>query len=259
MKRARVAYAGARARRRARTAGRRADGVRLADGRVLAEDEVVWLPPFEAGTIIALGLNYADHAKELALQGAGGAAGVPQGAGRAARPPRRDAPPGRRQRSCTTSASWRWSSAARAQSVAPRRRAAARRRLHASPTTTRSATTWRTGTGRTCASRTATAAPCSGPGWSTPPTSPDPRQLGLRTFVNGKLTQQGNTRDLIFDVPFLIEYLSALHDARARRRDPHRHARRRGRTSTSATRSSARSTASAGCVNTIVGDAAFGR
>src|SRR6187402_792637 len=42
-------------------------GVRLADGRVLNEDEVVWLPPFVAGTIIALGLNYADHAKELAF------------------------------------------------------------------------------------------------------------------------------------------------------------------------------------------------
>jgi 5-oxopent-3-ene-1,2,5-tricarboxylate decarboxylase/2-hydroxyhepta-2,4-diene-1,7-dioate isomerase len=29
---------------------------------------VVWLPPFEVGTIIALGLNYADHAKELARE-----------------------------------------------------------------------------------------------------------------------------------------------------------------------------------------------
>ena len=43
-------------------------GLRLDDGRVLAEHEVVWLPPFEAGTIIALGLNYADHAKELAKE-----------------------------------------------------------------------------------------------------------------------------------------------------------------------------------------------
>ena len=42
--------------------------VRLADGRVLREDEVVWLPPFEAGTIIALGLNYADHVKELSKE-----------------------------------------------------------------------------------------------------------------------------------------------------------------------------------------------
>jgi 5-oxopent-3-ene-1,2,5-tricarboxylate decarboxylase/2-hydroxyhepta-2,4-diene-1,7-dioate isomerase len=39
---------------------------------------------------------------------------------------------------------------------------------------------------------------------------PNPGTLGLRTFVNGKLTQQGNTRDLISDVPALIEYLSAF-------------------------------------------------
>ena len=30
--------------------------------------QVVWLPPFEVGTIIALGINYADHAKELAKE-----------------------------------------------------------------------------------------------------------------------------------------------------------------------------------------------
>ena len=42
--------------------------IRLADGRVVAEDAVVWLPPFEVGTIVALGLNYADHAKELAFK-----------------------------------------------------------------------------------------------------------------------------------------------------------------------------------------------
>ena len=39
--------------------------VRLADGRVLAHDAVTWLPPIVPGTIIALGLNYAEHAKEL--------------------------------------------------------------------------------------------------------------------------------------------------------------------------------------------------
>jgi 5-oxopent-3-ene-1,2,5-tricarboxylate decarboxylase/2-hydroxyhepta-2,4-diene-1,7-dioate isomerase len=38
----------------------------------------------------------------------------------------------------------------------------------------------------------------------------DPANLGLRTYVNGKLTQQGNTRDLIFDIPCLIEYLSSF-------------------------------------------------
>jgi 5-oxopent-3-ene-1,2,5-tricarboxylate decarboxylase/2-hydroxyhepta-2,4-diene-1,7-dioate isomerase len=36
---------------------------------VLGEDAVVWLPPVERlGTILALGLNYADHAKELAKE-----------------------------------------------------------------------------------------------------------------------------------------------------------------------------------------------
>jgi 5-oxopent-3-ene-1,2,5-tricarboxylate decarboxylase/2-hydroxyhepta-2,4-diene-1,7-dioate isomerase len=30
----------------------------------------------------------------------------------------------------------------------------------------------------------------------------------LRTLVNGKVTQQGNTRDMIFTIPALIEYLS---------------------------------------------------
>ncbi len=39
--------------------------VRLADGRLLDETEVHWLPPVEPGTIFALGLNYADHASEL--------------------------------------------------------------------------------------------------------------------------------------------------------------------------------------------------
>jgi 5-oxopent-3-ene-1,2,5-tricarboxylate decarboxylase/2-hydroxyhepta-2,4-diene-1,7-dioate isomerase len=39
---------------------------------------------------------------------------------------------------------------------------------------------------------------------------PDPGNLELRTFVNGKQVQQGNTRDLITDIPALIEYLSSF-------------------------------------------------
>ena len=60
MKTARVAYSGA-----IHSASPHPAGLRLADGRVLAEADVVWLPPFEVGTIIALGLNYADHVAEL--------------------------------------------------------------------------------------------------------------------------------------------------------------------------------------------------
>ena len=34
--------------------------------------------------------------------------------------------------------------------------------------------------------------------------------LALQTTVNGKVTQSGNTRDMIFDVPTLIEYFSTF-------------------------------------------------
>jgi 2-keto-4-pentenoate hydratase/2-oxohepta-3-ene-1,7-dioic acid hydratase in catechol pathway len=37
---------------------------------------------------------------------------------------------------------------------------------------------------------------------------PDPSKLGLRTFVNGELRQNGNTADMIFDIPTLIASLS---------------------------------------------------
>jgi 5-oxopent-3-ene-1,2,5-tricarboxylate decarboxylase / 2-hydroxyhepta-2,4-diene-1,7-dioate isomerase len=38
----------------------------------------------------------------------------------------------------------------------------------------------------------------------------DPMALALKTTVNGKVTQSGNTKDMIFDVPFLIEYFSSF-------------------------------------------------
>ncbi len=37
---------------------------------------------------------------------------------------------------------------------------------------------------------------------------PDPMALALTTTVNGKQTQSGNTRDMVFDPYFLIEYFS---------------------------------------------------
>jgi 2-keto-4-pentenoate hydratase/2-oxohepta-3-ene-1,7-dioic acid hydratase in catechol pathway len=39
---------------------------------------------------------------------------------------------------------------------------------------------------------------------------PDPCGLDLRLWVNGTLMQQGNTRTFIFDVPYLVSYLSRL-------------------------------------------------
>jgi 5-oxopent-3-ene-1,2,5-tricarboxylate decarboxylase/2-hydroxyhepta-2,4-diene-1,7-dioate isomerase len=37
-----------------------------------------------------------------------------------------------------------------------------------------------------------------------------PQSLALRTTVNGKVTQQGNTKDMVFDVATLIEYFSSF-------------------------------------------------
>ena len=205
MKRARVAYAGAHPRG---DAAARRGTLRLADGRVVAEEEVVWLAPFEVGTIVALGLNYADHAKELAfaaqdeplvfLKGPGSVIGH---RGRTRRP---------------ADATFMHYECELAVVIGkPARKASRPRRCRTSPatpspTTTRSATTSRTGTGRTCASRTATAAPCSGPGWSMPPTWPRRRSSRCAPSSTASSPRRATPRDLVFDVPFLIEYLSAF-------------------------------------------------
>ncbi|EXJ12579.1 MULTISPECIES: fumarylacetoacetate hydrolase family protein [Nitrincola] len=39
---------------------------------------------------------------------------------------------------------------------------------------------------------------------------PDVMNLRLTTAVNGEITQDGSTKDMIFDVPFLVEYLSHI-------------------------------------------------
>ncbi|WP_338759364.1 fumarylacetoacetate hydrolase family protein [Massilia sp. METH4] len=64
MKHGRIAWQGAIHNVTAAPDGR----VRLADGRLLDETRVTWLPPVEVGTVFALGLNYADHARELAFK-----------------------------------------------------------------------------------------------------------------------------------------------------------------------------------------------
>jgi len=67
MKRARVIVDGM-----VHNATERDGQVVLEDGRRLWQDQVNWLPPLapvdKPRTIIALGLNYADHAKELAFK-----------------------------------------------------------------------------------------------------------------------------------------------------------------------------------------------
>jgi len=207
MKRARVAYGGA-----IHDATEHPDGLRLADGRVLAEDAVVWLPPFEPGTIIALGLNYADHVKELSkeltvtskdeplafLKGPGALIGH------------------------------------RAQT----RRPEGVKFMHyecelavvigRSAKKVKRADAMRFVAGYTVANdyairdylenyyrpnlRVKNRDTCTvlGPWFVDAADVPDPHRLALRTLVNGRVTQQGNTSDMIADIPELIEYLSSF-------------------------------------------------
>jgi 5-oxopent-3-ene-1,2,5-tricarboxylate decarboxylase / 2-hydroxyhepta-2,4-diene-1,7-dioate isomerase len=43
-------------------------GLQLSDGQVVSQDQVTWLTPVLCNTVIALGLNYADHVKELSKE-----------------------------------------------------------------------------------------------------------------------------------------------------------------------------------------------
>ena len=47
-----------------------------------------------------------------------------------------------------------------------------------------------------------------GPWLTTRDEIPDPHALALKLWVNGELLQDGNTHDMIFDIPRLIEYIS---------------------------------------------------
>ena len=205
MKTARVAYGGA-----LHDATPHADGVRLADGRVVSEAAVVWLPPFEVGTIIALGLNYADHVKELSkeltvtskdeplvfLKGPGAVIGH---RGFTRRP--NDA----------TFMHYECELAvvigATAKNV---KRADAMNHVAGYTVCNDYAIrdyleNWYRPNLRVKNRDTCTPI---GPWRVDAADVPDPMNLALQTTVNGQVTQSGHTRDMIFDVPFLIEYFS---------------------------------------------------
>ncbi len=207
MKRARVAYAGA-----IHDAVWHPAGVRLVDGRVLAEDAVVWLPPFEASTIIALGLNYADHAKELA----GELSPVTQSEPLAFLKSRGSLLGHRGQTRRPAGVAFMHYECELAVVIG---RSA--RRVHRADAMDHVA-------GYTVANdyairdylenyarpnlrvKNRDGATVLGP-WLVDATDvADPHTLDLRTLVNGRQVQHGNTRDLIADIPALIEFLSAF-------------------------------------------------
>ena len=201
MKHARVAYAGA-----IHPAIALNGCVRLFDGRIVEEKDVVWLPPVQPGTIFALGLNYADHARELAFQPPGEPLIFLKGP----------------QSLCGHLGQTR-----RPRGVAHMHYEcelavvigkSARKVKHAEA--------YDYVAGYTVANDYAIrdylenyyrpnfrvkSRDCStplGPWLVDAADLADPMHLELRTLVNGLLTQEGNTRDMIFDIPALIVYLS---------------------------------------------------
>jgi 5-oxopent-3-ene-1,2,5-tricarboxylate decarboxylase/2-hydroxyhepta-2,4-diene-1,7-dioate isomerase len=207
MKRAKVAYSGA-----IHDAYEHPAGLKLVDGRVVAEDAVFWLPPFEVGTIIALGLNYADHVKELSKELTVTAKDEPLAflKGRSSlighrAQTRRPEGVAFMHYECELA-------------VVIGRTAENIKREDAMPFVA----------GYTVANdyairdylenyyrpnlrvKNRDGGTVLGPWFVDASDVPDPHALQLRTSVNGVVTQQGNTRDLISDIPALIEYLSGF-------------------------------------------------
>ena len=202
MKHARVAYQG-----RIQSATEANGRVRLAGGTV-DEDQLVWLPPVDAGTIFAIGLNYADHATELSfkapteplvfLKGPGTLVGH---RGKTVRP--------------AGVAYMHYET----ELVVVIGKVGCRIRKEQAYDYVAGYTI-----GNDYAIRdylenyyrpnfrvkNRDSSTPLGPWMAEARDIQDPMNLGVRTTVNGKVTQEGNTRDMIFSIPFLIEHLSAF-------------------------------------------------
>jgi len=207
MKTARVAWGGA-----LHEAHPDERGLRLADGRALAEQDVVWLPPFEVGIIIALGLNYADHVKELSKELTVSAKDEPlvflktPGAlighrGFTRRPAH------------ATFMHYECELAVVIGATARRvRRADALRHVAGYTVCNDYAVrddleNWYRPNLR---AKNRDGATVLGPWFVDAADVPDPQALALRTLVNGRVTQQGSTANMVNDVASLVEYLSSF-------------------------------------------------
>lgn len=208
MKTARVAYAGA-----IHTATPHGNNqLRLADGRTVAEDAVVWLPPFDVGTIIALGLNYADHLKELSkeltvtakdeplvfLKGPGSLLGH---RGQTRRP------------NGVAFMHYECELAVVIGKTAKHIKACDAMQHVAGYTVCNDYAirdyleNWYRPNLRV---KNRDGGTVLGPWWVDAADVPDPHNLTLRTWVNGQITQQGSTANMVNNIPALIEYLSGF-------------------------------------------------
>jgi 5-oxopent-3-ene-1,2,5-tricarboxylate decarboxylase/2-hydroxyhepta-2,4-diene-1,7-dioate isomerase len=204
---ARVAWAGA-----VHAARPHPQGLQLADGRVLREDQVQWLPPFEVGTILALGLNYADHLKELSkeltvtskdeplvfLKGPGALVGH-RGVTRR--------PAGVRFMHYECELAVVIGRTARHVAAKDAMAFVAGYTVCNDYAIRDYLENWYRPNLRVKNRDGATAL---GP-WFVPAADvPDPHALALRTLVNGQPVQQGTTANMVNDIPALIEYLSSF-------------------------------------------------
>jgi len=182
--------------------------LRLMDGRVLREEDVVWLPPIQPGTIFALGLNYADHAKELAFKAPDeplvflkGPQSLVGHLGNTIRPKNVTymhyecelaVVIGKTARSVTRDNAYDYVAGytvANDYAIRDYLENYYRPNFRVKS--------------RDCATPL-------GPWLVDAADVADPMNLTLRTLVNGRVTQEGNTRDMIFDIPALIAYLSGF-------------------------------------------------
>lgn len=178
-------------------------------GRVLALDDVQWLPPLapvnRPRTVLALGLNYADHARELAFKppeepmvfiksgtgliGHKGATIRPAGIDYMHYECELAVVIGKTARNVSRQHAYNY-----IQGYCVANDYAIRDYLE----------NWFRPNLRVKNRDTGTPL---GP-WLVDAEQIDPMNLALKTTVNGEVTQQGSTRDMIFDVPGLIEYFS---------------------------------------------------
>ncbi|HEV7610921.1 MAG TPA: fumarylacetoacetate hydrolase family protein [Steroidobacteraceae bacterium] len=207
MRRARVAYSGAIHDAEHCRQGE-TDALRLEDGRLVREHEVVWLPPLEAGTVVALGLNYADHAKELAFSAQAEPLVFLKGPGTLLGhrgETRRPADVGFMHYECELAVVI--GRAARNVSRSDAMQYVAGYTIANDYAIRDYLENWYRPNLRV---KNRDGATVLGPWLVDAADVNDPHNLDLRTYVNGNLVQHGNTRQMIFDIGFLIEYLSSF-------------------------------------------------
>jgi len=205
MRRARVAYAGALHHATPCDDDAR---LRLADGRIVDESAVVWLPPFDVGTVVALGLNYADHAKELAFKAQDEPLVFLKGPGTLI------GHQGQTRRPADATFMHYECELAVVIGRPARKVGRADAQGHVAGYTIANdyairdyLENWYRPNLRV---KNRDGGTVLGPWLVDAGDVPWPPQFELRTFVNGRETQRGNSRDLVFDIPFLIEYLSGF-------------------------------------------------